>query len=176
MSQTIEVAVYEADPTHMQVYPVSPHLGVREAYLGVRSHVYQGQKAIQGRIILASREFFFAIPSHLNLKELTGIETKSIGEVAEGGAMPVHAVVPRTAQLDELEGEYMSLVQAVLQGNLNDYMKKKNSETRKLTDELWGNVWRIQTEIQKERDGQRKEINELQKQVEEMKRRFQEAQ
>ena len=136
MSQTIEVAVYEADPTHMQVYPVSPHLGIDKACRKVRSHVYQGQKAIQGRIILASREFFFVIPSHLNLKELTEIETKSIGEVAEGGATPVHAIVPRTAQLDELEGEYMSLVQAALRGDLNDYMKKKDSETRKLTDEL----------------------------------------
>jgi len=56
MLQTIEVTIYETDPTYMKVYPVSPHLGVGEAYWEVRSH--QGQKAIQDRIILASREFF----------------------------------------------------------------------------------------------------------------------
>ena len=92
MSQTVKVTVYKTDPTYMKVYPVSPHLGVGEAYWEVRSHaISQGQKAIQGRIILASREFFFCdskpLGSERTLQELRRNQLEKLLRVVQHQCM-----------------------------------------------------------------------------------------
>ena len=103
----------------------------------------------------------------MDLKELTGIETKSIGEVAEGGATPVHAIVPGTTQLNE--GEY---TQAALQGNLGDQRAEMNRDMKQSIDQLRGSVRKIETEMQKERNDERTETNELLKQTMEIQMRI----